>query len=80
IDKAMQVKAIFAGKGIPFHIDSPTNQQFPILTKAQMDALEGKVLFEVWEPLPDGRFVTRFATSWCTTQEQVDALKEIINQ
>lgn len=80
IDKAMQVKAIFTGKGIPFHIDSPTNQQFPILTKAQMDALEGKVLFEVWEPLPDGRFVTRFATSWGTTQEQVDALKEIINQ
>ena len=77
IDKAMQIKDLFAKKGVPMFIDSPTNQQFPILTKEQMAALEGKVLYEVWEPLPDGRFVTRFATSWCTTQAQIDELKSV---
>ena len=74
IQMAMRVKEIFAGKGIPFYIDSPTNQQFPILTAEQMAALEGKVAFEIWERLPDGRFVTRFATSWATTQEALDVL------
>ena len=78
IERAMEVKRIFADKGIPFYIDSPTNQQFPILTKAQMDKLEGKVLYEVWETLPDGRAVTRFATSWATTAEQIDKLREFV--
>ncbi len=75
IERAMEVKRVFADMGIPFFIDSPTNQQFPILTKEQMDSLEGKVLYEVWETLHDGRAVTRFATSWATTPEQIEQLK-----
>ena len=78
IDMAMQLKSMFVRKGIPLYIDSPTNQQFPILGSAQMAALEGKVLYEVWEYLPDGRCVTRFATSWATTQEQLDGLASIL--
>jgi threonine aldolase len=78
IDMAHRLKAIFTRRGIPFHIDSPTNQQFPILTPDQMASLRGKVAFEVWEYLPDGRAVTRFATSWATTQEQLDALEAVI--
>lgn len=78
IDLAMQLKEMFIRKGIPLYIDSPTNQQFPILSDAQMAALEGKVLYEVWEYLPDGRCVTRFATSWATPQENVDALEALI--
>ena len=71
IDMAMQVKELFAGE---LYLDSPTNQQFPILTPEEMKALQGKVQFEIWERLPDGRCVTRFATSWATTQEQIDLL------
>lgn len=77
IEMAMEVKAIFARAGIPFYIDSPTNQQFPILTKEQMANLEGKVEYEVWEPLPDGRYVTRFATSWATPAGSVEALAKL---
>ena len=79
IERAMEVKAIFRNKGIPFYIDSTTNQQFPILTREQMQKLDGKVLFEIWEALPDGRFVTRFATSWATTAEQTSALRQLIS-
>ena len=75
---AMRVKKIFASKGIPFFKDSPTNQQFPILSSEQIDSLNGKVAFEIWEPLPDGRFVTRFATSWATQPEAVDALAALL--
>ncbi len=78
IQMAMELKKVFADKGYPFYTDSPTNQQFPILTKEQMARLEGKVLYEVWEPLPDGRAVTRFATSWATTREQLQALEALL--
>ncbi len=78
IEMAMRVKEIFASKGIPFFKDSPTNQQFPILSSEQIDSLNGKVAFEIWEPLPYGRFVTRFATSWATQPEAVDALAALL--
>ncbi|MBR5906009.1 MAG: hypothetical protein IKZ51_06090 [Bacteroidales bacterium] len=76
IGHAMRVKELFRGR---LYIDSPTNQQFPVLTEAEAEALKGKVEFEVWEKLPDGRLVTRFATSWATTKEQVDYLETLIN-
>lgn len=78
IEMAQRLKGIFASRGVPFYIDSPTNQQFPILTKEQMDALEGKALFEIWAKLPDGRCVTRFCTSWCTTEAQLQELDALI--
>ena len=78
IDMAMQLKQLFAEKGIPLYMDSPTNQQFPILTPDIMQRLYDNVLYEVWEELPDGRAVTRFATSWATPQEHVDALREFL--
>ena len=74
IDMAMELKRMFESKGIEFYIDSPTNQQFPILTQAQMDAMEGQISFEVWDKLPDGRFITRFATSWATPIDHIDTL------
>lgn len=78
IDMAMELKNMFASKGFEFYIDSPTNQQFPILTQKQMDALEGLVAFEVWDKLPDGRFITRFATSWATPIENIDMLAGLL--
>lgn len=78
IDKAMKLKSVFQKHGIPFYIDSPTNQQFPILSQQQADSLAGEIAFETWEKLPDGRAVTRFATSWATTDGDVDRLDELM--
>ena len=78
INMAMALRDVFQRQGIPFFIDSSTNQQFPILTTAQMEDLKEKVRFEIWEPLSDGRVVTRFATSWATTKEQIEELEKII--
>ncbi len=74
IDMAMELKRMLESKGIEFYIDSPTNQQFPILAQEQMDAMDGQIAFEVWDKLPDGRFITRFATSWATPIEHIDIL------
>jgi len=78
IEMAALLKEVFQRRGIPFYIDSPTNQQFPILTKEQMDALDGKVLYEIWGKLPDGRFITRFCTSWCTAPRQIEELDSLL--
>ena len=78
IDLAMKLKALFVGKGYELFLDSPTNQQFILLTEAAAAALEGKVAYEVWERLPDGRAVTRFATSWATTPDQLATLAALL--
>jgi threonine aldolase len=70
---------VFLQNDIPFFIDSPTNQQFPILTKEQVEALKKNVAFEIWEPLPDGRIVTRFATSWATPISHILQLEKLVN-
>ena len=41
-------------------------------------ALSGAKAKEVWERCPDGRAVVRFATSWATTPEQIDALAALL--
>ena len=70
----MKLKAAFREKGYPLFADSPTNQQFPILTREQEEKLRQYAAFETWAPLPDGRTAVRFVTSWATREEDVDAL------
>ncbi len=79
VDAAMRIKEMFLKKGIPMYIDSPTNQQFPILTQEQIKQLEGRLLFEIWEKRPDGTAVCRFATSWATTEKQIKETEELLN-
>lgn len=78
IDMAMKVKAGFAAKGYQFLLDSPTNQQFVILENSKMAELKEKVVFSVWEPVDESHTAVRFATSWATTEENVDKLLALI--
>jgi threonine aldolase len=78
IDAAMELQQLFRNKQIPLYIQSPTNQQFPILTPEQIKQLEGKVHYEIWERLSDGRAVTRFATSWATPMEHIRLLADVL--
>ena len=75
---AMRLKAMFTAKGYPLFIDSPTNQQFFILTGEQLARLKRDVVFSVWQPLPDGRTAVRFVTSWATTEAQLEALERLL--
>ncbi|MBQ6273020.1 MAG: low specificity L-threonine aldolase [Oscillospiraceae bacterium] len=74
ISLAMKLKAAFREKGYSLFADSPTNQQFVILTAEQLARLRQHAAFEIWAPLPDGRTAVRFVTSWATREEDVDAL------
>ena len=74
---AMEIREAFEKKGIDFYIDSPTNQQFVLLSEEQMRKLEKKHIFEYQFPEGD-RHCVRFCTSWSTKPEDVEELKEDI--
>ena len=74
IDMAERMKGIFTRHGIGFGADSPTNQQFVILSREQKERLSSQIAFEVWSPLPDDRLLCRFVTSWATTDPDLEAL------
>ena len=71
---ARTLRAVLLEKGYPLLIDSPTNQLFPILENTQLAALEEKVCCSVWEKVDANHTAIRLATSWSTTQEELDAL------
>ena len=71
---AMRLKESFTEKGISFAVDSPTNQQFVILTPLQEKKLAEKYIFEGMGTLEDGRKKVRFCASWSTTEEEIQAL------
>ena len=70
---ALHLRQIFTDADIPIK-DSPTNQQFVILSNRQKDILMQHVLFETWEPLDSDHTLCRFVTSWATTEEDLEAL------
>lgn len=78
IEMAMRMKQGFLEKGYELYLDSMTNQQFVVLEPEKLEALSEKVTFGFWENLKDGRTVVRFATSWATKPEDIDALLEFI--
>lgn len=74
IDKAERLKEIIHEKGWEIYQESPTNQQFVLLKDDEMAALGEKVLFEIWDRYDDERTIVRLATSWATTDEDLDVL------
>lgn len=78
IDKAKELKRVFARHAIPMALNSPTNQQFVVLTQRQKEQLMQTVAFEVWEPLADGRLMCRFVTSWATTSADMQELDKAL--
>lgn len=75
---AMDIKHAFKDAGIKSYIESPTNQQFVVLTKEQAAALSRDFIYENEGTTEDGKLIVRFCTSWATTQEEVDALRRRI--
>ncbi|WP_024990438.1 threonine aldolase family protein [Segatella albensis] len=76
---AMKLKAVFEHHGFRMGIDSPTNQQFVILSPEQKKILMQKIAFEVWEPINENEILCRFVTSWATTEEDIKALDEALS-
>lgn len=78
IDMAQALRKVFAKHGLSLGIDSPTNQQFVILSKEQKQRLAEEIAFQIWEPLSDDRLLCRFVTCWATTEADIVALDEAL--
>ena len=65
-------------KGYRFAIESPTNQQFIIVENSRLPELKTKVVYSFIEKYDAEHTVIRLATSWATTEEQVDELLSIL--
>ncbi len=75
---ADKIEKKFIEKGYQIFIDSPTNQKFIVLENSKMQELKKFVSFSYWQKFDETHTVVRFATSWATTQKQVDELLNLL--
>ena len=78
IETAMKLKKALQEKGYQLFLDSPTNQQFVVLENKKKEELGKEVQFDFWEKYDEDHTVIRFATSWGTKMEDIDALIELL--
>lgn len=78
IDTAHQLIEILEKNGFKFFLKSPTNQQFVIVDNDKIATLKQHVVTGFWEKYDDTSSVIRFATSWSTTQDELNKLQEIL--
>lgn len=80
IEMARQLEQLLREAGCVFALRSPTNQQFIILENRQLEQLRRDVAFSFWEKADETHTVIRLATSWSTTQADLDALRAALRQ
>lgn len=71
---AMSIKAALDEKNIPCYIQNTTNQQFYVLSDAQMAKLSEKHIFEYQTRIDETHHCVRFCTSWATEEKDVAEL------
>lgn len=76
--QAMRIRDAFAAKGYGFLVESPTNQQFPILSDSDIERLSADFMFSIWKKIDSEHTAVRFCTSWATRPEAVDSLLEAL--
>lgn len=74
VGQAMKLKRALSDKGYRFLYESYTNQQFPVMPDAHLDALSQKYAYSLWEKIDDAHSAARFCTSWATREEDVEKL------
>ncbi len=80
IEHMSRMNEIFHDFGYSSAFDSPTNQSFILLKNDEADRLKEKIEFSFWEKLDEDHTVFRFATSWATTEDDVERLRDILMQ
>lgn len=78
INMSEKLKKALKEKNYKFYLDSPTNQQFIIIDNKKMEKLSERVKFSFWEKYDENNTVIRFATSWATTENDIEKLIELL--
>ena len=74
VTQAFRIADACKAAGCDFFADSPTNQQFPIFPDAALAKLGEKYTYSYWTRIDETHSAVRFATSWATKDENVEAL------
>lgn len=67
-------------RGIPLLVDSPTNQQFPILPDRVLDRLREAYAWSEWGRVDDTHTAVRLCPGWYTTREEAQAFLESLDR
>ncbi len=78
IDKADKLRKVLKEKNYPFFMETTTNQIFVVVENSKIEKLKEQVVFGFWEKFDETHTVIRFATSWATTDKQIELLKGIL--
>lgn len=78
IEKKDRLVKMLKNANFKFFYESPTNQQFVIVENTTLQKLQEKVAVSFWETYDENHTVIRFATSWSTTEKDLDVLEEIL--
>ena len=78
INLSEKLKNILHEKNYRFYLESPTNQQFIIIENTKMEELAKNVSFSFWEKYDENHTVIRLATSWATTEEDLNELVKLL--
>ncbi len=79
VEQAMRLREVFEGAGYRSVVASPTNQQFFSLPNDVIDRLHEHISFDYWGPRGDKESVVRLVTSWYTTKEDIDRVREVLS-
>ena len=78
IEMADRIRAVLVEKGYKFLIETTTNQMFIILENEQLKKLRESVSVCFWEIVDDTHTAVRIATSWATSEDDVNTLCSIL--
>ena len=78
LSAADRIRSALAEKGYRLAIQTATNQIFVLFTREQAERLSAKVDLDFWENADDDHVVLRIATSWATSDEDVERLIGIL--
>ena len=78
IRHAKRIRSILLEKGYPLAWESPTNQQFILLSDAEAERLRTYVGFDFWGRWDEGNWIARFTSSWSTTDADVEELRNTL--
>ena len=71
---AQQLRETLQSLQIPFLVDSPSNQVFPILPDSVLQQLDSNFTYNMMDRVDESHCCVRFCTSWATKQADMDAL------
>ncbi|MBQ1508910.1 MAG: threonine aldolase, partial [Erysipelotrichaceae bacterium] len=75
-ERAEELRDVFRSHGIPFLMETTTNQLFPVLDDGVVKEIEKEYVVTFWERYDENRSVIRFVCSFATKKEDIERFRK----